>query len=90
VVARGDRKYEHGTAWVNPTQGFEGVPQDVGEFHVGGYQVCHKWLKDRRGRVLSAEDVAHYQQVVVALQETIRLMGEIEVVIDAHGGWPIQ
>jgi len=90
VVARGYPKYEGGTVWVNPTQGFEGVPQDVWEFHVGGYQVCHKWLKDRRGRVLSAEDVAHYQLVVVALQETIRLMGEIDAAIEAHGGWPMR
>ena len=90
VVARGYPKYEHGTVWVNPTQCFAGVPEDVWEFHVGGYQVCHKWLKDRRGRVLSAEDQTHYQRVVVALQETIRLMGEIDAVIEERGGWPIK
>ena len=66
------------------------MPKDVWEFQVGGYQVCHKWLKDRRGRKLSAEDKAHYAKIVVALKETIRLMGEIDEVIEAHGGWPIQ
>ena len=58
-------------------------------FHVGGYQVCHKWLKDRKGRTLSYEDLAHYRQVVGALGETIRLMGAVDEVIDAHGGWPL-
>jgi hypothetical protein len=53
-----------------------------------GYQVCHKWLKDRRGRVLTHEDVEHYKSIVVALGETIRIMSEIDEVIDSHGGWP--
>ena len=52
------------------------------------YQVWHKWLKDRKGRTLSDEDVAHYQKLVVALNETIRIMAEIDEVIEAHGGWP--
>lgn len=56
---------------------------------VGGYQVCGKWLKDRRGRVLSYDDVEHYRKVVVALGETIRIMGEIDEAIDGLGGWPI-
>ena len=57
-------------------------------FHIGGYQVCEKWLKDRKGRTLSKDDIAHYQKIVVALSETIRLMAEIDYVIDQHGGWP--
>ena len=57
-------------------------------FHIGGYQVCEKWLKDRKGRPLSKADITHYQKIVVALSETIRLMKEIDEVIDQHGGWP--
>lgn len=70
------------------TIGFRDVPEGVWDFHIGGYQVCHKWLKDRKGRTLSDEDVAHYQKIVVALNETIRIMAEIDDVIEAHGGWP--
>ena len=70
------------------TMGFQGVPEEVWDFHIGGYQVCHKWLKDRKGRTLSDEDVAHYQKIVVALNETIRIMAKIDDVIEAHGGWP--
>jgi hypothetical protein len=70
------------------TIGFRGVPKTVWNFHIGGYQVCEKWLKDRKGRNLSAEDIAHYQKIIVALAETIRLMEEIDQVIEVHGGWP--
>jgi hypothetical protein len=70
------------------TAGFVGVTEAVWGFHIGGYQVCEKWLKDRKGRNLSAEEIRHYQKVIVVLSETIRLMGEIDEVIEAHGGWP--
>lgn len=70
------------------TIGFSGVPEEVWNFHIGGYQVCHKWLKDRKGRTLSQDDITHYQKIVVALTETIRLMQEIDEVIERHGGWP--
>jgi predicted helicase len=78
------------TVWVDKAQttGFHGVREDVWNFHIGGYQVCEKWLKDRKGRKLSKEDIAHYQKIVVALSETIRLMKEIDEVIVKHGGWP--
>jgi predicted helicase len=82
--------WSRNTVWVDKAQtsGFKGVCQDVWNFHVGGYQVCEKWLKDRKGRTLSKDDVTHYQKIVVALAETIRLMKEIDQVIEAHGGWP--
>ena len=95
---------EGGTVWIDGkgskakfkpgASGFHPVPEDVWNFHVGGYQVCEKWLKDRGpkkgkpGRILTDEDVAHYHKIVIALTETIRLMAEIDHVIDAHGGWP--
>ena len=70
------------------TIGFQGVPEGVWDFHIGGYQICHKWLKDRKGRTLADEDIAHYQKIVVALSRTIRIMAEIDEVVEAHGGWP--
>jgi len=78
------------TVWIDKGQsiGFRGVPEAVWNFHIGGYQVCEKWLKDRKGRMLSDDDIAHYHKIVVALTETIRLMAEIDEVIDKHGGWP--
>lgn len=89
---------KEGRVYINPNkprkgkkgQYFEGVPPEVWAFHVGGYQVCEKWLKDRRGRKLSYEDKEHYKKIVMALGETIRLMREIDEVIEHNGGWPIQ
>ncbi len=78
-----------GRVWINTTQYFEGVPEALWEFQIGGYQVLHKWLKDRRGRTLSYDDLRHYQQIVVALRETRRLMAEVDAAIVAAGGWPL-
>ena len=58
-----------------------------GTFHIGNYKVGEKWLKDRKGRTLSDEDIAHYHKIVIAHTETIRLMTEIGEVIGQHGGW---
>jgi hypothetical protein len=75
--------------WINPIQYFGGIPAAVWNFHIGGYQVCEKWLKDRKGRTLTYEDIQHYQKIVVALNETIRLMAEIDQAIETQGGWPV-
>ena len=78
------------TVWIDKAQttGFRGVREEVWNFHIGGYQVCQKWLKDRKGRTITKDDIAHYQKIVVALSETIHLMNEIDKVIEKHGGWP--
>jgi hypothetical protein len=68
-------------------QYFEGVPPEVWNFHIGGYQVCEKWLKDRRGRTLTYDDLDHYLKVVTALNETIRLMSEVDKAIPK---WPME
>lgn len=97
LVDKGYPKYLNGKVMINATRWFEDVPKATWEYHVGGYQVCHKWLKDRAGkggksphpgRVLTDEDILHYRRVVVALTETRRLMAEIDKVIEKHGGWP--
>jgi predicted helicase len=84
--------WSRNTVWLDKAQttGFKGVREDVWHFHIGGYQVCEKWLKDRRGRTLTNDDLTHYQKIVVSLSETIRLMAEIDAVIEKHGGWPLK
>ncbi len=82
-VARGYPKYrpKGGLVHINKTQYFGGVSQEIWDFHIGGYQVMRKWLKDRSGRKLSLDDKEHYQKIVVALSETIRIMTEIDAAI---------
>ncbi len=60
------------------------------ELLVRSRQVCQKWLKDRKGRVLEHADLQHYGNVVAALAQTIELMQKIDAAIEAHGGWPLQ
>ncbi len=79
---------EIGKVWINKTQYFEGVPPEVWNFYIGGYQVCHKWLKDRVGRILDYDDLIHYQTLVAALAETIVLMQDIDQIITENGGYP--
>jgi hypothetical protein len=68
--------------------GWVGVPAEVWEFEIGSYHVCEKWLKNRRGRTLSAREIVHFEQIVVAISETIRVMMEVDETIIGHGGWP--
>ncbi|MHB8304194.1 MAG: type ISP restriction/modification enzyme, partial [Acidobacteriaceae bacterium] len=72
--------------WINDEQYFAGVPAETWNFHIGGYQVCEKWLKDRKKRKLSHDDLQHWQRMVVALTETRRLMQEIDALVPA---WPL-
>jgi len=71
-------KFEDGKVFINETQYFGQVPETVWNFYIGGYQPAQKWLKDRRGRTLTNEDLEHYQKMIVALTETEKIMGEID------------
>ena len=87
IVDAGHPKYTKGAVVINKKgDKFVGVPEDVWNFYIGGYQVCQKWLKDRKGRTLNDDDIQHYQRVVVALKETMELMQLIDDVIPE---WPI-
>ncbi len=69
--------YSGDKVFINPHQYFGEVPQVAWEFYVGGYQPAQKWLKDRKGRELSAEDIEHYQKIIKILFETHNLMAQI-------------
>jgi predicted helicase len=79
VVAAGYPKHSEGKVHINPDQHFDAVPETAWNFHIGGYQPAQKWLKDRRGRVLSYDDIGHYQRIIKILIETDRIMKEIEL-----------
>jgi len=88
-VAKGFPKYTDGKVHINPASYFAGVTEAVWNFHVGGYQVAHKWLKDRRERTLSPDDINHYTRTCHALASTIEHMRLIDETIQAHGGFPL-
>lgn len=88
IVDPGHPKYGDDKVVINKRgDAFTRVPEEVWDFYIGGYKVCQKWLKDRKGRTLSPEDITHYQRIIVALQETIRLMQQID---EAIPSWPIE
>ena len=75
-------QYKAGNVWINKEQYFENVPEVAWNFYIGGYQPAQKWLKDRKGRELSYDDILHYQKIIVALTETDRIMKKIDGVIE--------
>ena len=77
-----------GCVWINREQYFESVEPEIWVSTIGGYRPAEKWLKDRKGRTLSEDDIDHYRKIVAALTDTRRLMTEIDEVIGKHGGWP--
>ena len=90
VGSIGKKSYKDGRLYINKSEYFDGITEDVFNFYLGGYQVCQKWVKDRKGRTLTEEEIEHYQKIVVAINETIHIMKEIDEVIEEHGGWPIK
>lgn len=70
-------RFEDGRVWINATQYFDNAAEVSWDFYVGGYQPAQKWLKDRKGRALTFDDVKHYQRILKILAETDRIMGTI-------------
>ena len=68
--------------FINKTQYFEGVKEDIWEFKIGGYQVCSKWLKDRKGKILSVDEIKHYCKVVTAMNYTIKIQNSIDKIYE--------
>jgi predicted helicase len=71
-------RYVDGKVYINTTQYFGNVPASAWTFYIGGYQPLQKYLKDRKGRQLSFEEIEHYQKIVAVLNETIEIMDELE------------
>lgn len=64
---------------INPDKHFTGISPQLWNFHIGGYQVLHKYLKDRKGKTLT--DPIHYCRMVTALDLTIQLQAQIDEII---------
>ena len=75
-------EYKDNKVYINKTQYFDNVPEIAWNFYIGGYQPAQKWLKDRKGRILSYEEVMHYQKIIVALVKTYELMQSIDSIIE--------
>ena len=76
-------EYRDGKVWINQNQNFAGVPEVSWHFYIGGYQPAQKWLKDRKKRTLSFENILHYQRIIKILAETDRIMKTIDLTMKA-------
>ena len=68
----------NGKVFINKSQCFENVPELAWNFYIGGYQPAQKWLKDRKNRTLTYDDIEHYRKIIAILVETHKLMLELE------------
>ena len=73
-------KREKDKVRINKTQYFAKIPDDAWNFHIGGFQPAQKYLKDRKNRRLTLDEIDHYQKIIIALVETAKIMQKI----DAH------
>jgi len=64
--------------YINNSQYFQVIKGEVWQYQIGGYQVCEKWLKDRKGRTLSLDDIKHYCKIVTSLKKTIEIQKSID------------
>ncbi len=67
-----------GKVYINKTQYFANVPELAWNFYIGGYQPAQKWLKDRKNRTLTYDDISHYRKIIAILIETHKLMLELD------------
>jgi predicted helicase len=73
--------YKAEKVYVNKHQYFQNISPEIWGYYIGGYQPAEKWLKDRKGRVLSFEDIEHYQKIITVLRTTIELQAQIDEVL---------
>ena len=72
---------ELGRVYINKTQYFGKVPKVAWDFFIGGYQPAQKWLKDRKDRLLSSDDIEQYQKIILALKTTSDIMPQIDPIL---------
>ncbi|KAF0151224.1 MAG: Adenine specific DNA methyltransferase [Ignavibacteria bacterium] len=68
----------NGKVWINKEQYFDGIKEEVWQYQIGGYQVCEKWLKGRKEKTLTLEEIQTYCKIVTALSKTIEVQIEID------------
>ena len=74
----GNLDYREDKVYINESQYFGNIPKDAWGFYIGGYQPAQKWLKDRKGKKLSFEDITHYQQIILTQFKTVEIQKEID------------
>jgi hypothetical protein len=89
VGVMSEKSHKGNRLYINETQYFDGVSKNLYNYHIGSYRICHKWLKDRKGQKLSNQDVLHYRKMMNVIEQTIKLVDELDELICVNGGFPL-
>ncbi|EIE03150.1 type ISP restriction/modification enzyme [Leptospira licerasiae] len=88
VVDKLSYEIEKERVWINSKQYFAKISNEVWEYKIGGYQVCEKWLNDRKGRSLSFQEILHYSYIPHSIESIIKITGSIDKTISEYGKFP--
>lgn len=86
----GKARYRDEHIWLDDAQssGVSKVDARIWQYRVGGYEVCSKWLSERKGSNLAKEDIQTFFCIMGAIEYSIRTADNIDVVVAKSGGWP--
>ncbi|MEO0087912.1 MAG: type ISP restriction/modification enzyme, partial [candidate division WOR-3 bacterium] len=74
--------YKDNKIYINKTQYFDNIKEEVFGYYIGGYQVAKKWLEDRKNRILNLEEIKEYSKILTAIEKTIETQKEIDKIYD--------
>jgi predicted helicase len=80
-------EYKLNAIWLNKNSRIECVPTMVWEYKIGGYQICEKWLKDRRNTELSISEVKNFQEILSVIEDTLELVAELDRALPKIENW---
>jgi predicted helicase len=79
--------YKDGRIMLNETQYLDGVPEAAWNYRIGGYQICEKWLKNRKGRELVFEDLEEFSGIVRSIVAIQASCDDVDRAIAERNGW---
>ena len=89
IKSIGKSNYKDNKLFINNYQYFDNITLEIYNFQIGSHHICTKWLKDRKGKLLKDEEINHYQKIIFVINETIKIVKQIDETIEKAGGWPI-
>ncbi|MFO9416547.1 type ISP restriction/modification enzyme [Legionella pneumophila serogroup 1] len=77
-------KYDNRKIWINDNQYLDNISKEVWGFVIGGYSVCDKWLKSRKMRRLTFEDIEEFDSIVGNIIQTNKLRNQLDILIEKN------
>ena len=78
-------RLEDNKLYINRTQYFTNIREELWNFCFGGYRGLSKWFKDRKDYFLTEQDIVHVIRVFNVFDRTETIMGEIDALMSEFG-----